>query len=394
MIFPQALRPASAALFALVLAVLLGSAVGLARAQSPGASPDAGASASEPSPGTISIGLREIPVKHLNDPRARRYIVDHVAPGTTITRRLEVSNHTDATQRIDLYTGPATIESGSFVPAAPRESSSLTRWTSLTPPVLTLAAGESAEVVATIAVPTGSPVGEQYGVIWASHTSAVPGGPAGGAGSLAGFAGSTGSLGSLGGSSDSIGSLGSSSDPAALGVDQIFRVGVRVYLSTGSEQPPDSGFEILDLRPLRDVAGLAAVIATVANIGDRAVDVGGTLELTDGPGGLTTPRIDAETATIAPGQQVDMVFPIGAETGYPEGQWTASAHFVSGTARQTETKEISLPNTDNAAAPTRDRAVTTGRIELIWLGGLALAGVLASALLWWWWRTRRAGIES
>ena len=435
MTLPTPLRTGSATLLALALVAAPAAVPAMTPVLRPA---PAYAQTQAPSPGTIAIGLREIPVHHLDDPRARRYVVDHMPAGSTITRRLEVTNHTDAAQRIDLYSGPATVEGGAFIPAPPGASSALTQWISVSPSVLRLGAGESAEVVATIAVPSGAPVGEQYGVIWASHTSAASRAPdqgTGSAGSLSsdslgpgstgsgshpvasvGAIGSLGSLGAITGSTvtvdanfgsatdslglvsgsyanldahlDQAGSVGSSGDTAvATGIDQISRVGVRVYLSVGTGRSPTSGFEVLDLRPIRDVVGLAAVIATVANTGQRAVDVAGTLDLTDGPGGLTGPHIEAESATIAPGQQAEVVFPLGDDSAYPQGEWTATASLASGALHQENTREIALPATEIAAVANEETTSASLRSTLPWAAAVAVAGLLGAIVAW---RRRRA----
>src|SRR5439155_751601 len=68
-----------------------------------------------PPSGSIGIGLLEAPVSREGDPRARTYIVDHLAQGATIQRKIEVSNGTSTTQEIQLYSGAATIGDGEFV---------------------------------------------------------------------------------------------------------------------------------------------------------------------------------------------------------------------------------------------------------------------------------------
>ena len=92
-----------------------------ASASTPAPSPAPGAATA----GGIGLRLIDAPVPARNDPRARVYIVDHLAPGRVIHRRIEVSN-TDG--RVT-----ATV---------------------------------------TIAVPRDAPPGEQYGVVWAEARSA------------------------------------------------------------------------------------------------------------------------------------------------------------------------------------------------------------------------------
>lgn len=64
----------------------------------------------------LGIRLLEAPSSRANDPRARSYIVDFVAPGATFTRAFEVSNGTGSPINVDLYDGAARVEGGGFVP--------------------------------------------------------------------------------------------------------------------------------------------------------------------------------------------------------------------------------------------------------------------------------------
>ena len=78
----------------------------------------------------LGIRLTQAPVDRRDDPRARSYIVDHVAPGTTITRAIQVDNGTNRQAGIDLYASAAEIRPSpsvsSFLNAAkgPRNSRS------------------------------------------------------------------------------------------------------------------------------------------------------------------------------------------------------------------------------------------------------------------------------
>src|SRR5664280_2524137 len=71
--------------------------------------PVTGASAAtDPAPGaptanSIGIRLVDAPASAKDDPRARVYIVDHLAPGTVIHRRIEVSNTTAGSVHVALY---------------------------------------------------------------------------------------------------------------------------------------------------------------------------------------------------------------------------------------------------------------------------------------------------
>src|SRR3954454_19015182 len=125
----------SLALIALLAAGIFVPAAG-AHAQTPPQGPDAG---------LIGIRLLEAPVNRDNDPRARIYIVDHLAQATTITRKIEVSNTTKQPQGVVLYAGGATLHDGAFVGALGRGENELTGWPSANPPQLTVPPGGRAQ---------------------------------------------------------------------------------------------------------------------------------------------------------------------------------------------------------------------------------------------------------
>src|SRR5205085_4535855 len=136
--------------------------------------PAAGASAqtSPPPPvGTIGVRLLEAPVARQSDPRAREYIVDHLSQGTTISRRMEVVNQTPEPQTIQLYAAAARITDGLFSTLDAHTGNDLSTWTSVSPGLLSMAPGQSAQATVTIAVPTGVPDGERYAVVWAERVA-------------------------------------------------------------------------------------------------------------------------------------------------------------------------------------------------------------------------------
>ncbi|GAA1699504.1 hypothetical protein [Dietzia cercidiphylli] len=271
------------------------------------------------------------------------------------------------------------MQDGSFLPSAPGQSSALSRWIRVDRPVLYLQPGASAEVVATISVPAEAPDAEQYAVIWASHTSAAPGGSATGSGT--GSVGSAGSVGSEAGSLGSVGSSGGGSGSHEAGLDRISRVGVRVYLSTGAGDDPGSGFEIVDLRPVWTALGVAAFLATVSNTGRRAIDVAGTLDLTGGPGGLATPPIAAEPVTIAPGETAEVRFPLSADLPVPAGEWNATVALASGAEKQTRAQDLTLPSPDDGPTPDAWTGATSATVRPLG-AGVALVSLLAVLLVW------------
>src|SRR5664279_6335407 len=59
--------------------------------------------------GSIGLRLVEAPAATADDPRAQQYIVDHLAPGAVIHRKIEVSNNTAAPLDVALYPAAASI---------------------------------------------------------------------------------------------------------------------------------------------------------------------------------------------------------------------------------------------------------------------------------------------
>ena len=149
--------------------------------------------------GTNGIGVRLLsrPGPTTSNARARSYIIETVAPGTTITRRVEISNTTSRPAPLVVSTGAAVVRHGVFAFAAATQSSELVRWSTVSTRAVTLSPGHAATVGVTIAVPKSARAGRRYGVVWA----AMSGAPAG-------------------------------------GVREVNRVGVRIYLSVGPGGTP------------------------------------------------------------------------------------------------------------------------------------------------------------
>lgn len=289
--------PALRSLLALLAAVLV--AVGVPAAAHAAPDQPAGGTAT----GSIGIRLLDAPVALKDDPRALRYIVDNLPPGTTVTRRVVVSNDSGAPATIDVYAGAARVADGSFVLEEPGEENALTSWITVDRPTVDLADGEQAEVAVTIAVPDDAPEVEQYAVIWASHKA-----------------------------------------QAANGITNESRVGVRVYLSAGPGNGPPADFTISSLTPRRGPDGLASVVASVTNTGGRAVDLSGTLNLAGGPGGLSAGPIDSAVATIAPGEDGEVVITVPDSVALPAGPWNADVELESGIVEHDMSATLTFPD--------------------------------------------------
>jgi hypothetical protein len=309
------------------------------------ASANATALNANPAPeAALGLRLTEIPAGAQDDPRARLYVIDHVAPGTTITRDIEVSNTGAAGLAVDVYAGAGSVNEGSFLFAPGSTVNSLTSWTTVAPAALDVDGHGTHGVSMRIAVPTDAAPGEHYGVIWAQPRQA----------------------------------------PASSGgVAVLNRVGIRVYLSVGAGGPPEASFSIDAVTAERDPAGRPIVAATVHNSGGRALDLSGALTLGGGPAGLSAGPFPAELGTtLAPGETEDVRFTLGEQV--PTGPWDAVITLRSGLVEETATATISFPS---AGAPPAVASIggtwPAGWIALVLLlVGLSLAWVRLRAPRW------------
>lgn len=253
--------------------------------------------------GSIGIRLLEAPVDRRNDPRARIYIVDHLNPGMTITRRIEISNKTSVRRTFRLYPGAAAIEQNAFVFDGKPTTNDLTGWTDVRPATVVLEPRQRGVALATISVPTDTLPGERYAVLWSESAAAA--GP-------------------------------------TQNVAGVSRVGIRVYLDIGRGAEPASDFAIDKLTAVRTDDGLPIVTARVRNTGGRAIDMNGSLALSNGPAGSTAgPFPVAAGTTLAPGGQGTVS--ANVDPALPEGTWTARLQLESGTARREITGRITFP---------------------------------------------------
>ena len=289
--------------------------------------------------GGIGLRLLDAPVSAGKDPRARLYIVDHLAPGTVIQRRIEVSNTTASPEHIVLYPAAAAIAKGSFLGAAGHTPNDLSTWTSVDPGAIDVLAGGRVTATVTIDVPSDAAPGERYGVVWAEARSA----------------------------------------PAdAGGVTLLTRVGIRIYLSVGPGGPPAADFTIDSLTAERSPDGHPIVLATVHNTGGRALDMNGTLDLSAGPGGLSAgpfPVALGTTLAIGDTQPVTIVL----DEQIPAGPWDARITLRSGLLERSARATITFP-----AAGTSPSVSTTparpGWLSPI-IAGLAIVLLLGSTAL-------------
>ncbi|MFE5586990.1 peptidase [Kitasatospora sp. NPDC056531] len=288
---------------------------------------------------TIAIKLLDAPESRRADPRAHAYIVDHVAPGSTIERRVEITNKSDTPMHVNVYAAAATIAKGEFTFAPERTPNELTGWTSFDTAGLELAASETARVRTTIQVPRDAAAGERYGVIWAQ--------------------------------------AGAPTDRSH-NLTMLGRVGVRMYLDVGPGGEPPSDFKIERLYPTRAHDGRGEVRARIHNTGGRALDIGGALSLSDGPGGQHAGPFSTAKAgsTLAPGDRGEVVVPLDATL--PNGPWTVELTLRSGLVEHTTRATVTFPTTPGSVGAVAATVAQQGDFPtsaVAWLSALALAAL-------------------
>lgn len=288
-----------------------------------------------PETGGVGIRLLEAPASLQDDPRAQAYIIDNLPPGSEITRRIEIGNSSSVDRNISLYPAAASIaddESG-FQVADDRAVNELTTWMSVVPAEVRLAPNETVEAKVTIKVPKDAPEGEQYAVVWA-QTVVDQGGP---------------------------------------GIQNVSRAGIRTYLSVGAGNGPPADFDIRELTAQRAETGAPEVVATVTNTGGRALDPRGTLNLTGGPGGISTAPVSGSGGSIAPGKTGTVTFAL--DPAIPAGPWEASVEVSSGLVKHTSQGTLTFPDEGSVNASTNSSG--GGISAWVWV---ALAAVLVLAI--------------
>jgi len=303
-----------------------------------------------PLPPGLGIKLLEAPTSLAKDPRAHIYVIDHLAPGARISRKIQVSDGTSSPLSVSLYAAGSQIVKGSWSPYGGNQQNELSQWTSVSPATVALQPNEVATATVTIAVPRDASAGERYAVIWAQ--AAMPG---------------------------------------TSNVHEVARVGIREYISVGPGGAPPTNFTIDSLTAARAKDGRPEVLAQVHNVGGRAIDIFGTLRLDHGPGGLSAGPFPAKLGTtLAPGQSEPVT--VLLDKALPAGPWHARIELQSDLLRRAAEGTITFPAAaGTSAAPVKAKAVplTKNRNVLVpvALGLIALA--LIGLLLFFFLRRRR-----
>jgi hypothetical protein len=258
----------------------------------------------------IGIQLVDVPAATADDPRARAYIIDHLAPGSVIERRILVTNGTGSPLDVTVYPAAASIKNGEFLAAKGHTPNDLSTWTSATPFSLELSPHEKSFVHVTIQVPSNAAPGETYAVVWAEVTTppSTPG-----------------------------------------GLTQVSRVGIRIYLSIGPGGDPASDFDIMSLTAARDNNDAPMVQASIRNTGGRALDLSGELTLSEGPGGLSAGPFQITVGTTLGIGQTEPVS-VSLNEQLPDGPWLATIKVESGLTKRTAKATLTFPSGPGSGA--------------------------------------------
>jgi hypothetical protein len=318
-------------LFCLItLAVVAGTVVPATAGAAVASAATAAARRQAASPGPQRFGVRlvDVPVSEAHNPRGLRYIIDYLPAGSVIHRRIMVLNQESHRAHFTVYPDAARIRAGYFIGAAGHTRNELTSWIHIAHPSVTLAAHSSVMDMVTIRVPRRATRGEHYGVIWVQQTARAR-------------------------------------TPRGFTINEVARVGIRIYLAVGRGGAPPTSFAITGITGRRTVQGRPELTADVHNTGGRAVDLDGSVRLTDGPGGTSAgPFRVYRIITLAPGQTYPVTFYLGRRL--PSGPWRATVTLASGFTKRSGSATVLFGGRLTASAWSRPGTMAV-------LGALALA---------------------
>lgn len=292
--------------------------------------------------GSIELRLLEAPSSRRHDPRASMYIIDHVHAGDSISRKLGVINRSSRTVRVELYSGAAQLVGGEFVPNAGSGGNDLASWTTISPTAVNVRPFGEAVAAVKISVPRDASSGERYGVAWAQLPT---------------------------------------SSPSGGGTSEVNRVGIRTYLSVGTGSEPASDFLIDSLIAQRTRDGAPIVVARVRNTGGRALDMTGSVRLSNGPGSLSAGPFPAKLGTtLGVGQTERVAVPMNNHL--PDGPWDAQIELRSGLLTRTASATITFPHDPGLAAPVKVKPSPSGSSKNEPAMLVALLVLLVLLLVW------------
>lgn len=262
-----------------------------------------GAPSNQPTADSGGIGVRivDVPADSRNDPLAFSYIVNRLAPGKSIQRRIEVSNNTRSAAAVAVYAAGASLRHGEFAFAPNHNKNELSSWTSLSQGLLRLQPGTRAFETVTIRVPKDASSGERYGVIWAEVSTSGSG-----------------------------------------GVKLANRVGIRMYLSVGPGGAPPSNFVIRSLTARRSASGQPLVVARIHNSGRRTIAISGNLTLSNGPGGVRAGPFPVKLVMpLTPGASRSVT--VRLDKRLPRGPWRAEMRLRGRLLQRVAVATITFP---------------------------------------------------
>jgi hypothetical protein len=286
--------------------------------------------------GGIGIRLVGVPAA-VRDPLAHSYIVGRLEPGTSIRRRVEISNSTGSIANVSVYAAAASLRRGDFAFAPSHSRNELSGWTSVDHAVLRLQPRSSALETLTIETPKNASPGAHYAVVWAEISAPAP---------------------------------------TAGGVTLVNRVGVRMYISIGHGSALPANFTIGALTAKRSAAGGSRVVAEIRNSGRRTLEVGGYLTLANGPGGLRAGPFPVNLKTALAPKQSELAI-VRLDNRLPRGPWHVHLVLSSGRIHREATATIRFPS----LATVKPIAKASGHDHLIVVGTLLLGLLAAVAAL-------------
>ena len=250
----------------------------------------------------IGIRIVDVPATaRRNDPLALSYIVNQLAPGTSVRRQLEITNSTPTTASVAVYPAAASFRQGGFAFAAGHTGNELSSWTSPSRAVLRLAPGSIAFETVTIRVPKDASSGERHAVIWAEVSTSGSG-----------------------------------------GVKLANRVGIRMYVSIGPGGAAPSNFEVGAIIARRSPSAQPLVVARVRNNGQRTIAIRGSLTLSNGPGGVRAGPFPVNLGQpLGPGRSRSVT--VRLDKRLPRGPWRAQLRLQGRSIHRLVEATITFP---------------------------------------------------
>ncbi len=254
-------------------------------------------------PAGIGVRLVALPAGPTSDPLTRLYLIDRLAPGTRVSRQVQISNSTRAIANVAVYAAGASLGRDGLTFAPGRVQDQLSSWTSVSREVLRLRPGTDAVETVTLKVPKVASAGEKYAVVWAQVAAA---------------------------------------SSTRRGVLLVNRVGIRMYVSVGLGGVRPPSFTIGPLSAKRSTTGQPFVAVPVHNTGEGPLNISGSLTLSNGPGGVRGgPYPVTLSSSLAPGGSELATAVLSKQL--PDGPWKASIRLVSGPTVRSATATLTFP---------------------------------------------------